>query len=616
MAEPADGPRPHLRRRLWPPRGWLRPRTLAGLQLVFETNRRLARRLVVVSVVQGLLPTVFTLAGGSLIGAAQDGRSLAIPLIVVAVAFFGGELIQNLTDAVIEGFREQVEARRRERVMTACQRPAGIAHTEDAEVLDIVRQATDNEWPNTSAFTMGVFGLLRVRVAALSAAVLVVRFRWWLALGLIALWIVCGRELRRNQAEAWVDTRGRLRRAWYLRDLAFEPAAAKEVRVFGLGSWLLDSFSSTWHDVMADVWRKRKVGRLRLMGTFLVVVVAHAAAFAVVVQAARRGELGPAQLSVVVPAILGLAQLGATNNFTIATSLGTVALPAVAELEDTVATDPRFQLGGSGRAEGLPQKEIRFSGVSFTYPTRTEPVYDQLDLVIPVGRSLAVVGANGAGKTTLVKLLARLYDPTGGRITVDGVDLTTLDARRWQRQVAAIFQDFEHYPLSAADNVGFGYPERLGDLDGLRAAAERVGALDLIESLPYGWDTVLSRRYKGGTDLSGGQWQRVALARALFAVENGARVLVLDEPTADLDVRSKVELFDRCLDVTRGVTTILISHRFSTVRRADRIVVLDKGRVCEDGTHDSLVAAGRRYATSFRLQADRYDQPDGLAADG
>ncbi|MEO6121612.1 MAG: ABC transporter ATP-binding protein [Acidimicrobiales bacterium] len=163
--------------------------------------------------------------------------------------------------------------------------------------------------------------------------------------------------------------------------------------------------------------------------------------------------------------------------------------------------------------------------------------------------------------------------------------------------------------------MGFGCPERLGDLDGLRAAAERVGALDLIESLPNGWDTVLSRRFKGGTDLSGGQWQRVALARALFAVENGARVLVLDEPTANLDVRSEVELFDRFLDVTRGVTTILISHRFSTVRRADRIVVLDKGRVCEDGTHDSLVAAGGRYATSFRLQADRYDQPDGFAVD-
>ena len=616
MAEPADEPQPHFLHRLGRPRLWVKPRTLAGLQLVFDTNRPLARRLVVVSVVQGLLPTVFTVAGGRLVGAAQEGRSLALPLVVVAAAFFAGELIQNLTVAVVEGFREQVEARRRERVMAACQRPPGIAHTEDADVLDMVRQATDNEWPNTSAFAMGVFGLLRVRVAALSAAVLVVAFRWWLALALIGLWIVCGREMRRNQAEAWMDTRGRLRRAWYLRDVAFEPAAAKDVRVFGLGSWLLDSFSATWHDVMRDVWGRRRAGRVRLLATFGVVVVAHALAFFVLVQAARRGEIGPAQLAVVVPAVLGLAQLGATSPFTIAMTLGAVALPAVAELEATVANDPRFQLGGAGDARGRPEREIRFSGVSFTYPSRDDPIYDDLDLVIPAGRSLAVVGANGAGKTTLVKLLARLYEPTGGRITVDGVDLTTLDARRWQRQVAAIFQDFEHYPLSVADNVGFGCPERLGDRDALRAAAARVGALELIEGLPQGWDTVLSRRFKGGADLSGGEWQRVALARALFAVENGAKVLVLDEPTANLDVRSEVELFDRFLEVTRGATTILISHRFSTVRRADRIVVLDKGRVCEDGTHDELVAAGGRYAASFRLQADRYEQLDEVTADG
>jgi ABC-type multidrug transport system fused ATPase/permease subunit len=216
------------------------------------------------------------------------------------------------------------------------------------------------------------------------------------------------------------------------------------------------------------------------------------------------------------------------------------------------------------------------------------------------------VGANGAGKTTLVKLLCRLYDPTEGRITVDGLDLRDVEARVWQRQVAAIFQDFAQYHLSARDNVGMSAPELAGDLERRRAAARKAAALELVESLPHGWDTVLSRQYTGGVDLSGGQWQRIALARALFAVEGGARVLILDEPTASPYVRAEADLYDRFLDITAGLTTILISHRFSTVRRADHICVLADGHVVEQGTHDELVALGGRYARMFRLQAARF----------
>jgi ATP-binding cassette subfamily B protein len=172
--------------------------------------------------------------------------------------------------------------------------------------------------------------------------------------------------------------------------------------------------------------------------------------------------------------------------------------------------------------------------------------------------------------------------------------------------VAAVFQDFVQYELSAADNVAFGAPQRGDDRDALRRAAARAGALDLIEGLSNEWETILSPRYEGGVDLSGGQWQRIALARALFAVEAGARVLILDEPTAALDVRAEADLFDRFLSITEGLTTILVSHRFSTVRRADRIVVLDGGRVVEQGTHDELLVAGGRYARMFLLQAERF----------
>jgi ATP-binding cassette, subfamily B, bacterial len=250
--------------------------------------------------------------------------------------------------------------------------------------------------------------------------------------------------------------------------------------------------------------------------------------------------------------------------------------------------------------------------VAFRYPGREADVFSALDLEIPAGRSLAIVGANGAGKTTLIKLLTRLYDPTAGRITVDGVDLRELDPRAWQRRVAAIFQDFQQYQLSAYDNVALGAVERQGDRDLVVDAARRAGALDVIEGLPQGWDTVLSRQYSGGIDVSGGQWQRIALARALFAAAAGAPVLIMDEPTAHLDVRAEAAFYRRFLDLSEGLTTIVISHRFSTVRRADRIVVLDAGGVLEQGSHAELLRRGGRYAELFTLQAQRF--VDGVTA--
>ena len=222
---------------------------------------------------------------------------------------------------------------------------------------------------------------------------------------------------------------------------------------------------------------------------------------------------------------------------------------------------------------------------------------DHFDLTIPAGSSLAIVGQNGAGKTTLAKLLCRLYDPQSGGIEIDGADLRDLPLDAWRERVTAVFQDFTRFELPLRDNVApAGAPD-----DVVKRALAAAGASNLA-----GLDTVLARGYEGGTDLSGGQWQRVALARALCAVELGARVVLLDEPTAQLDVRGEAEIFDRILAATRQCTTILISHRFSTVRHADRICVLEKGRVVELGTHDELMAAGGRYKTMFDLQAQRF----------
>jgi ABC-type multidrug transport system fused ATPase/permease subunit len=228
-------------------------------------------------------------------------------------------------------------------------------------------------------------------------------------------------------------------------------------------------------------------------------------------------------------------------------------------------------------------------------------VLDGLDLTIPAGSSLAIVGQNGAGKTTLAKLLCRLYDPQHGAIEIDGVDLRELDVDAWRSRLAAVFQDFIRFEQPLRDNVApSGAPDGV-----VRDALRDAGAESLADL-----DTVLARGYDGGTDLSGGQWQRVALARALCAVKLGAGLVLLDEPTAQLDVRGEAEIFDRILAATRHSTTLLISHRFSTVRHADRICVLEQGQVIELGTYDELIALGGRYRTMFDLQAQRFESED------
>ncbi|MEQ1786046.1 MAG: ABC transporter ATP-binding protein, partial [Acidimicrobiales bacterium] len=253
---------------------------------------------------------------------------------------------------------------------------------------------------------------------------------------------------------------------------------------------------------------------------------------------------------------------------------------------------------GTRPAAGLPASEIRFRDVTFAYPIAPDtPVLQHFDLTIPAGTSLAIVGQNGAGKTTLAKLLCRLYDPQSGTVEIDGVDLRTLDLDEWRERLTAVFQDFIRFELPLRDNVA---PAGAPDAP-ILAARREAGAADLASL-----DTPLAKGYEGGTDLSGGQWQRVALARALCAVELGAGVVLLDEPTAQLDVRGEAEIFERVLAATRHCTTILISHRFSTVRQADRICVLEHGNVVELGTHDELMAAAGRYRTMFDLQAERF----------
>jgi ATP-binding cassette subfamily B protein len=265
------------------------------------------------------------------------------------------------------------------------------------------------------------------------------------------------------------------------------------------------------------------------------------------------------------------------------------------------ATRPALAPVGVGAAA---EEGVRFDDVGFRYPDATDWAIRHVSVFIPKGQSLALVGENGAGKTTLIKLLTRLYQPTEGRVLLDGRDLAEWDEETVRRRIGVIFQDFNQYQFLLRENVGLGSVEHLGDDLRVQRAVERGGARELVGGLRGGLDTQLGRKFKDGVELSGGQWQKVALARAFMREE--ADILILDEPTAALDAEAEHAVFERFQELARGRTTILISHRFPTVRMADRILVLERGRVIEDGSHAQLVAAGARYARLFDLQARGY----------
>ncbi|GAA2005622.1 ABC transporter ATP-binding protein [Catenulispora subtropica] len=413
---------------------------------------------------------------------------------------------------------------------------------------------------------------------------------------------------------AIVDTIQLRRRNWFLSTQGLSPAIGKEARVFGFGPWLADQATEEGLGYFRMLWKVRS--RIFIAPFALAATVTALGAAVALAQAAWPrfgGGLSAGTTTLVAQAVIAAVGIGAAfeeSDYVI--SYGLTCLRHLEQVEAAVGQARAATVdepGGAASPVGPVRESIRFEDVGFTYPGAGEAVLTGFSLELEAGTSLAVVGVNGAGKTTLIKLLCRFYEPDSGRIVIDGVDAAALDASRWQRQIAATFQDYGKYPLSAADNIGFGAAELVADRDAVERAAARAGAADYLRELSQGFDTTLSRDFKGGTDLSGGQWQRVALARAMLAVDGGASVLILDEPTASLDIRAEADFIDGFLELTRGTTTIVVSHRFATVRRADRIVVLDGGRIVEDGTHDELMTLGGRYAEMFTVQAARFAVP-------
>jgi ATP-binding cassette, subfamily B, bacterial len=599
----------------------LLPRVDAGRTALLAAGVLAGALLPVTTAVSlGLLVGSVPAAAGAGSGSAA-GRATLVLFALVCLLTVLERVLGQLRSTLAGTFARQIDLHLQERVMAAVGGPAGVAHLEDPQILDLIKNAqgvgTEGIRPGSAVTALAT--LLPSWLRALGSAAVLIAFLPWLGLAWIAVWplvlAVLMREfVRVGQAAGY--TARTVRRAQYFVDLALAPAAAKEVRLWGMLDWLVARFQDAWLEAMQPVWRLRRPGRPAVWLSVGAVVAMNLLAYALLAYAAVRGDLALGALAVYAGAVQGASGFRAFDDPNAHLAYAAVAVPSLLELERRLAAPPAAAPDAAppALAPDAPREAVRFERVTFGYPDQAADVLTGLDLEIPAGRSLAIVGANGAGKTTLIKLLCGLYAPGGGRITVDGQDLAAVGAAAWQGSVAAIFQDFVQYHLSVRENVGLGAPAYAGDAQRLRAAADRAGATELIASLPRGWDTVLSRRYEGGTDLSGGQWQRIALARALFAVEGGARVLILDEPTAALDVRAEAALYDRFLEITAGLTTIVISHRFSTVRRADRIVVLEGGRVVESGDHDALVAAGGRYATMFALQAARFAEDPQAAA--
>ena len=555
-------------------------------------------------ILNGAMPAVFAVAIGATVGAVEEARPVAGALALTGVVFVLMLIVNPIQTAVSMNLGNKVSAWLNEALIRACVQPPGIGHLEDPDLADDLITAREFDRGMTGPpMYLNVDFIATSLVSAASgaaSAIVLIGFSWWAPLVLVAAWGSTHWLLR--ESGVWKDrntpeVRAAQRHADYAYELAVDPQPAKELRLFGLAGWAVERFITRRKQLFELQYRATRLREKSVIWCMLIVIVANAAVFGALGLGAVSGDIALDRLVVYAQVALGVSLI-AFGGLNWALDGAAAPVAAVARLGPAMA--PLGSLAaGHESAAGMPNQEIAFHDVSFVYPGSSRSVLSGLDLTVRAGTSLAIVGQNGAGKTTLAKLLCRLYDPTTGSISVDGADLRGLEPGGWRRRLAAVFQDFVRFELSLRENVD---PTREASDDDIRAALVDAGATNLAEL-----DTPLAKGYSNGIDLSGGQWQRVALARALCAVRRGAGLVLLDEPTAQLDVRGEAEVFDKVLQATRDATTILISHRFSTVRHADRICVLEHGRVVELGSHDELMALGGRYKAMFELQAKRFE---------
>jgi ATP-binding cassette subfamily B protein len=586
------------------------PSTARAMRLVWDTDRRLFGAMAGLTVVAGVLPAAMAVVGQRIVDAVlatqQTGSGMGVAL--------GWVLLEGLLVAVFAGIRRAEDVSQsllrallghRVNVLIIDKaRQLDLAQFEDSATYDQMNQARRGASSRPLSLVRRTFGIVRNGLSIISYGALLLSFSP-LAVGLLALTALPAFFVETRFADlgfrlfTWKSPEKRMQN--YLEIVVSREDYAKEVKLLGLGPMLVERYDRIFRDVFAEeaelVVKRGAWG----YGVSLGSTVALYATYAWIAVSAMSKAITLGQMTM----YLMVFKQGQSAFSGVLRDLGGMYEDNLYldNLYDFLATDVPAWPGHA--TEGTtPGDGIRFDHVSFTYPGASEPALDGVTLHIPPGQKLALVGHNGSGKTTLIKLLTGLYRPTAGTIRIDGRPITEWDRQALHARVGVIFQDFVRYQFKVGENIGVGDLPRIDDLDRRAEAAEKGMARPFIEAMPNSYDTQLGRWFKDGRELSGGQWQKIALSRAFM--RGDADILVLDEPTSAMDAEAEAEIFARVRSLAEDKLAILISHRFSTVRMADEIVVLDHGRIVEQGDHASLMAKEGQYAHLFTLQAEGY----------